>query len=167
VVSGKIILEYEPIIGGTRTITYSFENYFYNNNGVTGGGEIFRQIANQNGNPQSTVNETINVSFPNTTVTATRNGLRIAEWVEGVGSGTWQDNVYHITGNWDTTFTNGFQRSGEVTEKLVRKLSCLYLVSGTLEIEQQSITGVLDFGDGSCDNLATFTVNGQVYEIIM
>ncbi len=165
VVSGKIILDYGAIIGGTRTINYSFENYFYNNNGVAGGGEIFRQIANDNGNPQSTVNETIIVSFPNTDVSATRVGLRIAEWVEGVGSGNWQDNVFHVTGNWDTTFTNGFHREGLVTEKLVRKLSCPYLVSGKVEIQQEGFTGLLDFGDGVCDNQALLTVND--YEFII
>ncbi len=161
VVSGKIILEYGAFIGGTRTINYTFENYYYNNNGVEGGGEIFREIANQNGNPQSTVNETIVVSFPNTEITATRVGLRVAEWVEGVGSGTWQDNVYYITGNWNTTFTNGFHRSGNVTEKLVRKLSCTYIVSGKIALEQEGFTGVLDFGEGICDNEAILTINGQ------
>ncbi len=167
IVSGMIILEYSPLIGGTRTINYIFDNYFYNNNGVEGGGEIFREIANQNGNPQSTVNETIVVSFPNTDITATRVGLRVAEWVEGVGSGTWQDNVYQITGNWNTTFTNGFQRVGTITEKLVRKLSCLYFVSGIIVIEQEGFTGVLDFGDGTCDNEAILTINGQEILIIL
>ena len=167
IVSGKIILEYGAFIGGTRTIDYTFENYYYNNNGVEGGGEIFREIANQNGNPQSTVNETIVVSFPNTEVAATRVGLRIVEWVEGVGSGAWQDNVYYITGNWDTTFTNGFHRSGDVTEKLVRRLSCGYIESGTIEFEQEGYTGVLDFGDGTCDNEAILTINGQEILIIL
>lgn len=167
IVSGKIVLDYGTFFGGTRTINYSFENYFFNDNGVEGGGEIFRQIANENGNPQSTVNETIVVSFPNTDVTATRVGLRIAEWVEGVGSGNWQDNVFHVTGNWDTSFTNGFQREGLVTEKLVRKLSCAYLVSGKVEIQQQGYTGLLDFGDGICDNLALFTVNEYEFLIYL
>ncbi len=167
IVSGKIVLEYGAFIGGTRTINYTFENYYYNYNGVEGGGEIFREIANQNGNPQSTVNETIVVSFPNTDVTATRVGLRVAEWVEGVGSGTWQDNVYHITGNWDTTFTNGFHRAGEVTEKLVRKLSCAYITSGVVELVQENFTGVLDFGDGTCDNEAIIAINGQEYLIFL
>ena len=43
VVSGKIVLTYAAFIAGTRTINYTFENYFYNSNGVTGGGEIFRE----------------------------------------------------------------------------------------------------------------------------
>ncbi|MCW8979762.1 hypothetical protein [Altibacter sp.] len=167
VVSGKINLEYGAIVDGTRTINYSFENYTYNGHGVTGGGEIVRDIENENGNPSSTVNETITVSFEGTEITATRVGLRVAEWIEGVGSGTWTDNVYSITGNWNTTFSNEFSRSGEVTEALIRKLNCLYLVSGTLDISQQALTGTLDFGDGNCDNIAVFTFNGQDYTIIL
>ncbi|PKA82334.1 hypothetical protein ATE92_0462 [Ulvibacter sp. MAR_2010_11] len=167
VVTGKINLEYGGIVSGTRTITYTFEEFTYNGHGVTGGGEIVREIENANGFPASTVNETITVHFSNTEITATRVGLRMAEWIEGVGSGTWEDNVYRITGNWETTFSNGFSRSGEVTEPLIRKLSCVYLVSGTLDITQQSITGTLDFGDGTCDNVATFIFNGQEYTIIL
>jgi len=165
VVSGKIEMDFTALIGGTRTINYEFVNFYYNNNGVSGGGIDVWQIANDVGNPQSTINETITVSFPNTEVTATRVGNRVAEWVEGVGSGTWEDNVYHITGNWNTTFTNGFEREGIITEKLVCKTSCSYVVSGLLEISQEGITGVLDFGEGNCDNIVILTVNGQ--EIII
>ncbi len=166
-VAGIINLEYDPFENGSRTIDYTFEDFTYNNHGVSGGGEIVREISNQNGNPQSTVNESIIVSFDGTNITATRDGLRIAEWVEGVGSGTWMDNVYHITGNWSTVFSNGFTRTGEVTETLVRELSCLYLVSGTLEIQQEGFTGAIDWGTGECDNLATLIVNGQEYPIIL
>ena len=167
VVSGIIRLEYGPIIGGTRTINYTFEEYTYNDNGVAGGGVIFRQISNQNGNPQSTVDENITVSFPNTTITANREGTRTVEWAEGFGSGTWIDNVYYVTGNWTTLFSNGFQRTGEVTETLVRKLNCLYLVSGVLEIQQEGFTAIIDWGNGDCDNMATFTLNGYDFPIIL
>lgn len=167
IVSGKILLEYGPIISGTRTITYSFENYSFNGNGVQGGGEILREIANENGNPQSTVNSDITVSFPNTDITANRTGTRIAEWVSGVGSGTWEDNIYHITGNWNTTLTNGFERSGVVTQDLVRKLTCRYIVEGKIDVTQEGITGTLDFGDGECDNVVTFIINGQEYPILI
>ncbi len=166
-VTGVVELAYGPIDGGTRTIDYTFQNFTYNNNGVTGGGQIVRRIANANGNPESTVNETIVVSFPDTEVTATRVGERISEWVEGVGSGTWLDNVFHINGNWNTTFTNGFERDGEVTETLVWELNCLYLVSGEIEVTQDGFTGSINYGDGTCDNLATLTINGQDYPIFL
>ncbi len=167
IVSGKINIEYDAIVNGTRTIHYNYENFTYNTHGVSGGGTILREIENSNGNPQSTVNEIIIVNLSNTDITATREGTRIAEWTEGVGSGTWTDNVYSITGNWDTTFSNDFSRSGEVTIPLIRKLSCIYLVSGRIEITQQLLTGAIDFGDGECDNLATLIFNGEEYPIIL
>ena len=167
VVSGSIFMEYGPLVSGTYTVNYTFQDFVFNGNGVSGGGEILYEIANQNGNPQSTVNESIQVSFPNSTVTGTRNGLRISEWVEGVGSGTWLDNVYHVTGNWQTEFSNGFERSGEVTEVLVRKLACPFLVSGVLEVTQDGVSAAVDFGDGECDNQAVFIYNGQEYPFTM
>lgn len=167
VVSGSILLDYGPLVGGTYTVNYLYNDFTFNNNGVSGGGDFLYEIANQEGNPQSTLNESITVSFPNTTVTGTRNGLRISEWVEGVGTGTWLDNVYHVTGNWQTEFTNGFDRNGEVIDVLVRKLSCPFLVSGVLQVTQDGVTAAIDFGDGECDNQAIFIYNGQEYPIIM
>lgn len=167
VVSGKIFMEFDAIVNGTRTITYQFDNYTYNGNDVEGGGEIFREIANQNGNPQSTVNESIVVTFPSVALTASRVGERIVEWTEGAFSGNWFDNVFEITGDWQTTFSNGFTRSGDVTAPLVKKTSCLYLVSGRLLVTQNSASGEFDWGDGTCDNQATFTFNGEVYPITL
>ncbi len=167
VVSGSILLDYGPLVGGTYTVTYIYNDFTFNDNGVSGGGNFLYEIANQNGNPQSTLNASITVSFPNTIVTGTRNGLRVSEWVEGIGTGTWVDNVYHVTGNWQTEFSNGFERSGEVTDTLVRKLSCRYLVSGVLEVTQDGVTAAIDFGDGECDNQAIFIYNGQEYPFTM
>lgn len=167
IVSGIIRLVYGGIVDGTRTINYTFENYTYNGHVVSGGGEILREFENSNGYPSSTVNETITVHFLNSDLSATRVGLRISEWIEGVGSGTWSDNVYSITGNWETTFSNGFSRSGEVTEALIKKLNCRFLVSGRVVITQDGLTGALDFGDGECDALATLIFEGVEYPIIL
>lgn len=167
IVSGKINMSYGPILAGVRTITYEYENFTYNTNGVAGGGTITRDIENNDGNPQSTINEEITVTFTGTNITGTRTAQRIAEWVEGVGSGTWTDNVYHIEGNWQTDLSNGFSRTGVVTQTLVRKASCLYLVSGKITVSQEGLTGILDFGNGNCDNLATILFNGQEFQIIL
>jgi len=166
-VSGMVEIVYFPLVAGTRQIEYTFVNFTYNGNGVSGGGEILREVANQDGNPQSTLNSAITVSFPNSEVTASREGLRIAEWIEGVGSGTWVDNAYRITGNWTTTFSNGFERSGEVISPLVRELSCLYLVSGIIEVQQEGFTASIDWGDGSCDNMATLIIEDLEFPIIL
>jgi hypothetical protein len=150
-----------------RTITYEYIDFTYNNNGVSGGGTFVRVLDNGDGYPQSTVTESITIDVANSDITVIRNAIRIVAWVEGIGSGTWRDNVYHITGNWETTFSNGFSRSGTVIEKLVRKLDCRYLVSGLLEITRQNLTGLIDWGDGSCDNRATLEINGNIYDIVL
>jgi hypothetical protein len=90
------------------------------------------------------------------------------EWVEGVGSGTWIDNVYHIWGDWETTLSTGFVRTGlvNVTSPLVRGLAlCDYIVAGVMQITQENLSGTLDFGDGTCDATAILTINGIEFTI--
>lgn len=166
IVSGKIHISYGPIQNGTRTINYSFEDFIFNDKGIEGGGTIFREHSNATGNPQSTFHKNIVVTFPEGLV-ATVDGTRVREWVEGVGSGTWMDNVYLVTGNWTIEFSTGHSRSALVTEALRREATCHYFVSGLLEITRNETTGVLNYGDGTCDNIAILTVNGKEYIIIL
>ncbi len=166
IVSGKIHISYGPIQNGTRTINYSFEDFIFNDKGIEGGGTIFREHSNAIGNPQSTFHKNIVVTFPGGLV-ATVDGTRVREWVEGVGSGTWMDNVYLVTGNWTIEFSTGHSRSALVTEALRREATCHYFVSGLLEITRNETTGVLNYGDGTCDNIAILTVNGKEYIIIL
>jgi hypothetical protein len=41
-VSGQIVLEYGPRVGGFRTIDYVYQDFFFNGHQVTGGGQIIR-----------------------------------------------------------------------------------------------------------------------------
>lgn len=167
VVSGIVDLSYGPIVAGTRTITFTFDNFTYNNKGVAGGGTIYRERNNANGNPQSTVNKALQISFPNGLV-AQVTGTRVAEWIEGVGTGTWMDNVYLITGDRNIDFSTGFTHDALVTEALRKEAVCDYFVSGVIDITRNLGTGSLDFGDGTCDNIAVLTTgNGQEITIIL
>ncbi|MEZ4858640.1 MAG: hypothetical protein R2781_07500 [Flavobacteriaceae bacterium] len=164
-VSGKINLSYSALTAGIRNIDYVYEDFTYNGYGVSGGGTITRDISTNV--PKSIIDENIAVTFTGTTVTGTRTGIRIVEWVEGFGSGTWTDNVFEIEGNWQTNLSNGFSRTGEVTQTLIREASCRYLVSGKISVTQEGLTGILDFGNGVCDPFATITFNGQEFPIIL
>jgi len=166
VVSGIIHLAYGYPQNGTRTINYHFENFTFNQKGVEGGGTIFRELSNASGNPQSTFHKNLVITHPNGIV-ATINGNRVREWIEGVGSGNWQDNAFLVTGNWSTDFSNGHSRSAIVTEALRREATCPFFVSGIVEVTRNVTTGVLDFGDGTCDNEAILTVNGEEIIIIL
>ena len=140
----------------TRTITYAFTDFYFNNKNIEGGGSILREKSNTNGNPQATKNQNITVTWPDGK-SAHRVGVKIREWIEGFGSGTWGDNVFLITGQWTTEFPNGKVNSGIVTTPLRKELACSFIVSGVIAVSHNEHVGTLDFGDGTCDNQAIFT----------
>lgn len=166
IVSGIVNLTYGPVVAGTRTITYSFENFTYNDKGIAGGGTIYRERNNADGNPQSTLNLGLEITFPNGVVADVR-GTRVAEWIEGAGSGTWMDNVFLITGDRQIEFSSGFTHDALVTEALRREATCAHFVSGEIALTRNNGSGTLNFGDGICDNIAILTVNGEEFIILL
>lgn len=94
-------------------------------------------------------------------------GTKNLEWNLGILGYRW-DNIY--------TFKAGSQLQGTdrvgraygmlVNNDVVRKASCALAgvfkpVSGQLTITHDSKTKVVDFGDGSCDNVVTVIINGK------
>ena len=148
-------------------ITQTLDNFYFNAKNILGGKTILRQLSNDNGNPQATHTIDYTIIWPNG-AEASRGGEVIREWVDGFGSGVWGDNVFEITGNWTTTFVNGNSHSYLVDIPLRREVVCFYFVSGSIEVERTNFSGVLDYGQGECDNQATFTFeNGTVIDILL
>lgn len=168
VLKGKIILSYERNPEAQQIlITKTLEDFYFNNKNIVGVISILKERSNENGNPQFTKTVDITVIWPNGDE-ATRVGTKVREWIEGHGSGIWSDNVFEITGNWTTTFRNGNSHSYVVVIPLRREVICHYFVSGSIDIERTNFSGVLDYGNGDCDNQATFTNdNGNVRDIIL
>ncbi|MCF6295447.1 MAG: hypothetical protein L3J25_07135 [Flavobacteriaceae bacterium] len=168
VLKGKIILSFEANPEAQEIlITKTLEDFYFNNKNIIGGKTILKERSNENGNPQFTKTVDITVVWPNG-AEASRVGTKVREWIEGHGSGYWSDNVFEITGNWTSTFRNGNSHSYEVIIPLRREVICYYFVSGSIDIERTHFSGVLDYGDGDCDNQATFTNdNGNVRDIIL
>jgi hypothetical protein len=165
---GQIIYDYTRNPEAQEvTINYNLVDFYFDNKNVIGTRSIFRELANENGNPQFTHDLSITVIWPNG-VQASREGTRIREWVEGFGSGTFDDNVFEITGDWTANFVNGNTHSYEVMMPLRREMTCAYFVSGTLDVQRTNFSGMLDYGDNECDNQATFTFNnGQEVAITL
>ena len=157
---GKMILSYERNQEVQQiTITKTLEDFYFNNKNIIGGKTIVKVLSNENGNPQFTKTTDITVIWPNG-MQASRNGVKVREWIEGFGSGVWSDNVFEVTGNWTSTFVNGNTHSYEVVIPLRREVICYYFVSGSIDVERTNFSGVFDYGDGECDNQATFTFDG-------
>jgi len=160
VVSGKIIMVYEKDPeAATKTITYTFENFYFNGKSVEGGGTILRERSNENGNPQSTKTFDVTVTWPDG-LFANRKGEKVREWIEGFGTPGWGDNVFLITGEWTFTKRDGTLVTAKIIEALRRELACKFIVSGIIELSRNNNTAVLNYGDGGCDDLATVSING-------
>ena len=165
---GKIILSWERDPEAQQVlITKSLVDFYFNAKNIEGTKTILKQRSNDNGNPQYTHSLELTVIWPNG-LEASHEGTKIREWIEGHGSGIWSDNVFEITGNWTTNFVNGNSHSYEVVIPLRREVICYYFVSGSINVQRTNFSGVLDYGEGDCDNQATFTFeSGEVIEITL
>lgn len=163
-VSGKIILKYEKDPGVSVMKSFEFDGFTFNDKGVEGSGSVLREKENENGNPQSTRTGDVTVTWPDGSY-ANKNGTKIREMIEGQGTSAWGDNVFLITGNWNFTKKNGTELSATILEALRKELACKFIVSGSIELQKNENSAVLDYGDGQCDDLATVTIGDVVREI--
>jgi len=168
VLAGKIIMSYSfDLEMQIITIAQTFEDFSFNEVKVTGENTFVRIRENEKGNPQSTKSINVTLTWPDGEFMS-RVGEKTREWIEGYDTRTWGDNVYLITGNWTNTFKDGTIFSATITEPLRREMSCRYIVSGIVEFVKGDATGSLNFGDGTCDNLAIYTnAEGVETEIVL
>ncbi|MGB5645480.1 MAG: hypothetical protein WBM55_00065 [Muriicola sp.] len=166
--SGIIFLSYaKDMEQAMNTLSLSLENFTFNGVAIEGGASIVRMRANENGNPQSDADANYTATWPNGD-TASFTGNRTREWIEGVGTGFWGDNVYLISGKGTFTGPQGNVFMKETATPLRRELSCRFIVSGVLNISRNEATASLDFGDGSCDAKGLLTYpDGTTEEIFL
>jgi hypothetical protein len=165
---GQIVLTYERNPQAQQVnLGYVLNDYYFDDIQVLGSNSILKELSNANGNPQFTHNVDLTVIWPNG-LQASREGQIVNEWIEGFGSGVFTDNVFKYTGYWNASFVNGGTHSYEVILPLRKEVTCYHFVSGSIDVERTFFSGVLDYGEGTCDNLATFTfADGTVIDIIM
>jgi hypothetical protein len=154
----------------SHTISYTFVDFHHNNILVEGNRTIVRSFQSTTTlaqpHPVATMSIDMTLTFPNGNV-YTRVGNRVREMIEGFGTPmVWMDNVFSITGSWTTTFPAGTQTS-TITTPLRVRANCPFIVRGIVSIVRNNNTGVLDYGNGECDNQATLTVNGTTTTITL
>jgi hypothetical protein len=168
VLKGVVVLS-GAIVGGTpsNTINCTFNNFYHNNYKITGTYTIV--ITNVSTPLLSTVHPvataTTNLTITKGSSVYQRNGTRICEQTAGASTqNNWLDNIYKIRGNWTTTIA-GVVRTSNVTTPLVASGICGYINTGIVTTTSTSGTTILNFGSGTCDNLATLTISGRNYTI--
>lgn len=175
VLKGKIIISfvYNPN-ATTQTINYELVD-FYHNAIQFNGNKTFTRImtattATSVNHPIVTMNMEITATFPDGRV-FTRVGTRVREIIEGYGNPNLSDNVYQVTGNWTTTYPNTSVQVSTITTPLIIKFSCYPQFSvvskGIITFTRNNNNATLDYGDGTCDNQAIFTINGVAFTIVL
>lgn len=96
-------------------------------------------------------------------------GTRTVKQTAGVSTLLLADNIYEITsGNHTITKSDGSSLSVTVVEPLIKKYTCSHISQGQLDLQGSVLDGILDYGNNTCDNLATYThSNGNVYNVIL
>jgi len=61
----------------------------------------------------------------------------------------------------------------EITDPFIKRFTCRWISKGVMKVWRESLSsnsawiGVLDYGNGNCDNRATLTLNGVAYQITL
>ena len=167
---GKIITVYSGRLGvpGSQAVT-TFDGYKVDSFAIEGK-HTLTNISDLGGNQRA-----FHVVVENAKVTNTANGRwrgwnadRTRTQIEGNGTPYYPlDDVFSITGARSGSNSEGRTWSGSTITPLIRKATCPWLVSGTVKLTVNSTDGVLDYGDGTCDNQAVITVNGVAHTITL
>jgi len=71
------------------------------------------------------------------------------------------DDIFQISGQGSTTNSAGHTRTFTILQDLQKKYICRHIDKGRVRFEGPNHYAVLDYGNGTCDNFATISVNGN------
>jgi len=166
---GQIIVTYlgrYKDIGSTHTIT--FNNYFQNDNGVSGTKTVSYTTNDAAGNPVYNISVTGQIVLANSAGTISWTSTRTRTWLSGYTTKSWSDDVYEISGNGTITRANGKTFDMLITTPLHIAMDCRWIESGVVQITPSGATArILDYGNGTCDAQANYTVNGKTYSVTL
>ena len=98
--------------------------------------------------------------------TYTREFTHTRTWTAGFDTplNIW-DDVFTIEGNATGINRKGNTYTHTITNPLVIENACRWIVQGTIELTTNGKTATLDYGMGTCDDMATLTINGKTTDI--
>ncbi len=169
---GALILNFTGRYRDSLTvITVTPQNYFVNDNQVTGSKTITNNGHNAAHHLVYSIQANIQIVRANNGGTITWQSNRQREWTAGETTLSWQDDLYSITGNASGTSAGGGTFQSNITSPLIRNMApgCRrYFTAGIIaHTPAGKATRYLDYGNGNCDDLATVTINGNTYPITL
>ena len=149
--------------GSKRIVT--FDNFSVNDYLVEGTKTVTNMGQNDVGNWVRKIEIDGSITTPEG-VAITRISSREREWITGAATPLFfWDDVFSITGTASGVDSKGTTYSSEITTPLIKARNCRWIQEGVIEITSGDNTVVIDYGDGTCDNVATATINDESKEI--
>jgi hypothetical protein len=165
--SGKInIVLTDSVRRPGSTATMTFTNYFVNLYKVEG---TITWTNTSTPNTRSWTRVTTNgkITAPNARFWL-HEGTRSVTQTAGVGTPTPIDDIFLVTsGNHTVTNSSNISRTCTILEALQRKVACSNIDKGKIKVQGPNHYATIDFGDGTCDNLALLSIDGRAPRTII
>lgn len=166
VVSGTIIVEISAskrTDGATRTTTY--QDYTVDSVSVNGAVLEAYQVTGDSVMTKTLSGQLKVVLADGTVIDRTESKTRT--WLSGLDTTKDpSDDTIQVTGRISATSSAGESYEQVITIPLIKTGECRHYVSGEVSVTQNGeVLFVLNYGDGTCDNVATLTVQGESSEI--
>ena len=166
---GKIITTYSgPLFIPENYASTTFDGHYIGETKVEGTHKVMNK-STQASRIFRTIVLGAKLSKPNGNYTEWTSEKTITQ-TEGLGTPLFpMDDVFKIEGGATGAVKKDdkyFEWATSIREPLIKKFTCRWLVKGILAMKKSnSELAVLDYGDGTCDNKAVFTVGGTSREI--
>ena len=97
----------------------------------------------------------------------TWSSTRNREWIAGDTSSSWTDDEYLITGTASGKSFGGVNYTVTIIDPLHVRLDCpKWITAGTFSLTPENKEArILNYGNGTCDNLATVTIKDRTFDI--
>lgn len=164
--SGKInVVLTDSVRRPGSTATMTFTNYYVNGYKVEGT-YTWTNTSTPGTRSWTRVTQNGKITAPNARYWL-HSGTRYVTQTAGVATHTIIDDVFSITGTHTITNSSGATRDCNVLEALQKKTACSNIDKGKLKVQGPNHYATIDFGDGTCDNLATISIDGRAPRTIV
>jgi len=168
IISGSIVIVVSApphTDGATRVVT--FNDFYVDSVNIVGTRTISFSASDEEGLTFTVVADLVFTFTDGTYIE--RHAEKVRKLVEGYATYfDHSDDVLHITGYVSSVSSEGYSFSRTIIEHLVRLGDCRYIVSGIVLMEKNDeVFAELDFGDGTCDDIATIIKDGEERQITL
>jgi hypothetical protein len=165
---GKIVSIYtNPMVVPRAKVSTTFVGYFVDSFNIEGT-HITENTSTTN--MQGWKVKVIDGKITNTNNNRWRKWNSVKDVLQVTGNGTPNfpmDDIYKIDGAATGSNSGGHTWSALITESLIKKFTCRWIVQGKVRLNRDGRAALLDYGNGNCDNQAIIYINGVPHIITL